>query len=75
MRMCLRREREGRRELEEDGELPLGNTMVLFAVVNVFSFMIFTWHCCLFLLVALNIHFMININLTYLKHRIFISVH
>jgi len=75
MRMCLRREREGRRELEEDGELPLGNTMVLFAVVNVFSFMIFTWQCCLFLLVALNIHFMININLTYLKHRIFISVH
>jgi len=73
--MCLRREREGRRELEEDGELPLGNTMVLFAVVNVFSFMIFTWQCCLFLLVALNIHFMININLTYLKHRIFISVH
>lgn len=75
MRMCLRREREGRRELEEDGELPLGNTMVLFTVVNVFSFMIFTWQCCLFLLVALNIHFMININLTYLKHRIFISVH
>lgn len=49
MHMCLRREGRGRGELGEDGELPLGNMMVLFTVVNVFSFMIFSCDSVFFL--------------------------
>lgn len=58
--MHLRREGKGRGELGEDRELPLGNMLALVTVVNVFSFMIFSWQFWLFLLAALDIGFLTN---------------
>lgn len=66
MRMCLRREGKGRGELGEDGVLLLGNMMIQFRVVNVFSFMIF--RCNSFSSVVLDIHFLINLTLVYLTY-------